>query len=109
MIDRISKSDKKLVMWGTGKRKLQFIHIDDLAANLAAAGLGRTPHFLVVGNPETVSVNQLAKIIMKKLGKKLRITHDTSKPDKPTKIFRFTNPIPPQINLLKGLDMLIYD
>jgi nucleoside-diphosphate-sugar epimerase len=108
MIYRIRKSDKEFVMWGTGKRKLQFIHIDDLTANLAAVGLGRTPPFIVVGNPETVSVNQLAKMIMKKLGKKLRITHDRSKHDKPTKLFQFTNPITPRIHLPEGLDALIY-
>lgn len=108
MIDRVRKSDKTFVIWGTGARKLQFIHVEDLAANLAAIGLRATPSFVTVGNPETVSVNELAGMIMRKLAKKLPITHDTSKPDKPTKLFRFKNPVPPRIRLNKGLDTLIY-
>lgn len=108
MIDRIRKSEDEFVIWGTGKRKLQFIHVDDLAANLVAIGLKKTPSFLLVGHPEQVTVDQLARLILKKLGKRLRITHDTSKPDKATKIFRFNNPVSPRYTLTRGLDTLLY-
>jgi nucleoside-diphosphate-sugar epimerase len=108
MIDRIRKSEDEFMIWGTGKRKLQFIHVDDLSANLVAIGLKKTPSQLTVGNPETVTVDELARLILKKLGKRLRIAHDTSKPDKPTKLFRFENPVPIRYSLSKGLDTLIY-
>lgn len=108
MIERIRTSEKTFVIWGTGKRTLQFIHVEDLAANLVAIGLRPSPDHVTVGNPERITVERLARLILKKLGKRLQITHDTSKPDKATKLFRFKNPVRPRYNLNQGLDTLIY-
>ncbi|MCC2630515.1 MAG: wcaG [Candidatus Paceibacter sp.] len=102
MIRRVDEANDELVVWGKGKRKLQFMYIDDLVANILAAEKSHKD-FLIFGNPEVVSVNDVVTKITTIIGKKLKISHDIAKPDKPTKLSTFQNIITPKINLDSGL------
>lgn len=102
LIHRIYNSSYQLVVWGRGKRKLQFIYIDDLVRNLISIS-NQKRDFFVCGNPQVLNINEVAKIIISLSGKRLKIRNDISKPDKPTKFFRFSNAVKPRIGLKEGL------
>lgn len=69
-------------MWGTGKPKREFLHVDDLAEaclflmeNFNEAG------FVNVGVGEDLSILELAEMIKEIIGYKGEIIHDEKKPD----------------------------
>jgi GDP-L-fucose synthase len=103
IIRRISEADEEFTIWGNGERKLQFIYIDDLVENLIALLDCDTEPLIRVGHPESRSVNDVAETIMRLLKKNLRITHDLAKPNKPTNIAEFRNPVEPRVGLEEGL------
>ncbi|MBU1131191.1 NAD(P)-dependent oxidoreductase [Patescibacteria group bacterium] len=107
IIDRIAKSNKDFTIWGSGKRRIQFIFVDDLVKNLLSASSNKKKNFFVVGNPEAVTVNEVVGKVIKLFGKKLVIDHDLSRPDKITKLVSFSNVVKPKINLDKGLKRTI--
>ncbi|MEO5927996.1 MAG: NAD(P)-dependent oxidoreductase [Patescibacteria group bacterium] len=107
MIRKLKTDDTELVIWGKGTRKLQFIFIDDLAANLVAIGNGKKSGMFLVGNNESASVNAIARMIMVQLGKKKTVRHDLTKPDKPSQLNRFENPVPMKTSLAQGLKKTI--
>lgn len=103
MILKVFTGNKELSVWGSGKREMQFIYVDDIVANLIAAGGVAETKDVLVGNPETLTVNQIAEMIIALSGKKMAIMNDTTKPDQPSRLFEFTNLIPPAVSLLEGL------
>ena len=103
IIQRVDASRETLTVWGRGVRKLQFIYIDDLVANLLAAARSSQALLYAVGNAEAKSVLQIVRLLVGLSGKKLTIVHDLSKPDKTTKLLKFTNAVAPRVNLRKGL------
>lgn len=107
IIQRVKTSESTLSIWGAGKRKLQFIYVDDLIENLIAIGRHRTGGIFTVGNPEILSVNQITKLVMSLMGRKLTIQHDLSKADKETRLSRFRNVKPTRIDLKEGLKRTI--
>ena len=106
IIDRISKSNNSLTIWGKGIRKMQFVYIDDLVSNLLAAMRGKKLLY-IVGNAKSYTVNQVVAKILKICGKPLKIEHDLSKPDKPTNKIIFKNAVKPKVNLEKGLEKAV--
>lgn len=106
MMHKIRESKETLEIWGTGKRKLQFIHVDDLVANLVAAPKAKGNLF-TIGHPESISLINAAKLLMRIMNKNLNMTHDLTKPDKPTKLFQFTNIVAPKKNLERGLKTML--
>jgi len=101
-IKRVMESEESVVIWGSGKRKLQFIYIDDLVRNMVAAG--KSPlNFFVFGNPELVSVNDAARKILSISGRTLKIEHDLKKPDKETTLSKFDNLCVPEVDITTGL------
>lgn len=109
VIQRIKTSKKELTIWGRGIRKLQFIYVDDLVENLIAIGRIRTGGMFTVGNPEVLSVNQITRLIMALMERKLVLRHDLSKADKETKLSRFRNVKHPRVRLKEGLQRTISD
>ncbi|KKU78937.1 MAG: 4-ketoreductase [Parcubacteria group bacterium GW2011_GWA2_47_7] len=103
MVHKVLSGNEVLDVWGGGKREMQFVFVDDIAAMLASAGEGSTQGTIVVGNPETFSVNDIAQEIISLSGKKMRIVNDMTKPDQPSQLFLFINPIEPKISLQDGL------
>lgn len=101
-IRRVEEAEDEVVIWGDGSRTLQFIYIDDLARNMIAASSSKDS-FFSFGNPEKVTINDIARDIVRLSGKKLRITHDLTKPDKPTMLSEFKNIAKPRVNISMGL------
>jgi len=72
----------EVVIWGTGKARREFLHVDDLAA--AAVFLMQRyeePEIVNVGTGEDVTIAELAQLIARIAGYKGRFVFDTSKPD----------------------------
>jgi GDP-L-fucose synthase len=72
----------KVVVWGTGTPRREFLHVDDLASacyflmqNYNEAGL------INIGVGEDISIGELAKLIKDIAGYKGEIVYDTTKPD----------------------------
>jgi len=73
----------RVVLWGTGSPRREFIHVDDLAAacvhvmNLQ----GRKPELLNVGCGEDLTIAELAEVTRRVVGFEGEVVWDDSKPD----------------------------
>jgi len=86
---RVNSWSVSLDMWGTGKPKRGFLHVDDMAdacvylmENVEAEQVyekGIT--HINIGVGEDISINDLAELIAEIVGYDGKIKHDTSKPD----------------------------
>jgi GDP-L-fucose synthase len=88
-----SSPDNKVVIWGTGMPKREFLHVDDLAdACLFLMNLPddvyqslvtshRSPPLINVGSGEEVTIRELALLIRKVVGFEGEMVFDTTKPD----------------------------
>ncbi|MDO8589691.1 MAG: NAD(P)-dependent oxidoreductase [bacterium] len=101
-IMKTAESKDGVVLRSNGKRRLQFVYIDDFVANLIA--IRNSPkNFFVIGNDETIEVKKLVSKIMRLIGKRLKIHVDLNNKDKPTKLDKFNNLIKPKTSLDAGL------
>lgn len=82
---------EKVVVWGSGTPKREFLHVDDMAlASVHVMGLDRPRYdaatrpmqsHLNVGSGEELSIGDLAKTVMQVVGFQGRLEFDTTKPD----------------------------
>lgn len=73
---------KSVEIWGTGKPKREFLHVDDLAEALFFLMLNyNEAGFVNVGSGEDLSIGDLALIIKDIVGFEGELTYNTSKPD----------------------------
>ncbi len=73
---------RELVVWGTGRPRREFLHVDDMAA--ACVFLLRhydSPEIVNVGSGEDLTIRALAELICDVVGFKGELTFDESKPD----------------------------
>ncbi len=93
--------DKEVVIWGSGKPKREFLHVDDMAAacvfimNLPKEDLARVTDPMLshinIGTGEDCSIAELADTIKQVVDFQGQITFDTSKPDgTPRKLMNVT-------------------
>lgn len=81
-IDAIDEKHNNVTLWGSGKAKREFMHVDDLAnAVLFLIKHWEKPDIINVGSGTDISVKELAHLIAKKTGYMGSITWDTSMPD----------------------------
>lgn len=82
MIERVYKSKSDFIVWGTGKQTRSFIYVEDVARGLIEV-IEKYPKCepLNIGSDEEITIEELAKLILKISGKDLKIKFDTSKPD----------------------------
>src|SRR6266403_5417670 len=74
--------DRKLIVWGTGKPRREFLHVDDLAsACLLLLEKYDSPDIVNVGFGEDISIHELAELICEVVGFDGELAWDTSKPD----------------------------
>lgn len=72
----------EVVLWGTGKPRREFMHVDDLADGLFhLIQLPDPPSLVNVGYGEDVTIREAAETIADVVGYKGRLVNDTSKPD----------------------------
>ena len=76
------RKDKKLTVWGTGKPRREFLHVDDLAsACLLLLEKYDSPEIINVGCGEDISIRELAELICDVVGFDGKLAWDTTKPD----------------------------
>src|SRR5213596_3354058 len=76
------RNDQRLIVWGTGKPRGEFLHVDDLAsACLLLLEKYDSPDIVNVGYGEDISIRELAELICEVLGFDGELAWDTSKPD----------------------------
>ena len=77
-----TRSDRRLVAWGTGKPRREFLHVDDLAsACLLLLEKYDSPEIINVGCGEDISIRELAELICEVVGFDGELAWDTTKPD----------------------------
>ena len=77
-----TRNDRKLVVWGTGKPRREFLHVDDLAsACLLLLEKYDSPEIINVGCGEDISIRDLAELICDVVGFDGELAWDTNKPD----------------------------
>ena len=77
-----TQNEKQLLVWGTGKPRREFLHVDDLAsACLLLLEKYDSPDIVNVGYGEDISIRELAELICEVLGFDGELAWDTSKPD----------------------------
>jgi len=80
--DAKTRNEKKLSVWGTGKPRREFLHVDDLAsACLLLLAKYDSPEIINVGCGEDISVRELAELICNVVGFDGELVWDTSKPE----------------------------
>ena len=77
-----TRNEKKLIAWGTGKPRREFLHVDDLAsACLLLLEKYDSPEIINVGCGEDVSIRELAELICEVVGFEGELVWDSTKPD----------------------------
>jgi GDP-L-fucose synthase len=77
-----ARKDQKLIVWGTGQPRREFLHVDDLAsACLLLLDKYDSPDIVNVGFGEDISIRELAELICEVVGFDGELAWDTSKPD----------------------------
>lgn len=78
----VKNGDSQVEIWGTGKPKREFLHVDDLAEACLFLMLNYNEKgFLNVGSGSDVSIRELAEIVAEVVGFNGELIHNTSKPD----------------------------
>ncbi|WP_047816323.1 GDP-L-fucose synthase family protein [Rhodopirellula islandica] len=104
-----------VTVWGSGKPRREFLHVDDLAAAIEhLIGLSDPPDWVNVGTGVDLTIADLAQKIAQATGFEGQILQDASKPDgtpvKCTDIRRIrTTGWAPTINLDEGLVQTVAD
>ena len=76
------KNKKKIILWGSGNAKRELMFVDDFADSVIFfMGKKIKEPFLNIGTGKSYSIKWFAEFLMKKIGIKLKIKYDKSKPD----------------------------
>jgi GDP-L-fucose synthase len=77
-----TRKDRRLIVWGSGKPRREFLHVDDLAsACLLLLEKHDSSEIINVGCGEDISIRELAELICDVVGFNGEIAWDTTKPD----------------------------
>jgi GDP-L-fucose synthase len=75
-------NEPTVTIWGTGKPRREFLHVDDLAdACYFLLNQGNIQSIINIGYGPDISIRNLAKLIFEEIGYEGSITYDESKPD----------------------------
>lgn len=104
------KQDQQVVVWGSGKPRREFLHVDDLAA--ACIFLMQhydRPEIINIGTGKDISIADLASLVKSIVGYEGNIIYDHSKPDgTPRKLLDVSKlkalGWQPQITLRQGIE-----
>lgn len=98
-----------VVIWGTGKPRREFLHVDDLASALLYLAENYSQAGPInVGVGRDISISELAQLVSSIVGFKGKLVYDTSKPDgTPRKLLDVTRLTDlgwrPRIGLAEGI------
>ena len=77
-----TRNEKKLVVWGTGEPRREFLHVDDLAAAcLLLLEKYDSPEIINIGYGEDITIRGLAELICDVVGFDGELVWDKTKPD----------------------------
>ena len=77
-----AQNEKQLIVWGTGKPRREFLHVDDLAAAcLLLLEKYDSPGIINLGCGEDVTIRELAELICEVIGFNGKLVWDKTKPD----------------------------
>jgi len=77
-----TRKDSELIVWGSGKPRREFLHVDDLAsACVLLLEQYDSPEIINVGYGEDISIRELAELICEVVGFDGELTWDANKPD----------------------------
>jgi GDP-L-fucose synthase len=87
-----TRKDRELIVWGSGKPRREFLHVDDLASACALLlEQYDSPAIINVGCGEDISIRELAELICDVVGFDGELTWDANKPDgTPRKLLEVT-------------------
>ncbi|NOY40518.1 MAG: GDP-L-fucose synthase [Planctomycetes bacterium] len=73
---------KEVVIWGTGKPRREFLHVEDLAEAIVFLSQVDSPPDLVnLGTGQDISIQELAELVADIVGYQGLLTNDRTKPD----------------------------
>jgi GDP-L-fucose synthase len=104
-----NRNARELIVWGSGKPRREFLHVDDLAsACLLLLDKYESPEIINVGCGEDISIRELAELICDVVGFSGELAWDTTKPDgTPRKLLNVTRVRAlgwqPEISLREGI------
>ena len=76
------RGDEKISIWGSGKPKREFLHVDDLVdACMHLISINYCGPIVNIGTGEDCSISELAETIMDVVGYRGDLVYDASKPD----------------------------
>ena len=79
---RKHRAKNKLIVWGTGKPRREFLHVDDLAtACLLLLEKYDSPEIINIGCGEDITIRELAELICEVVGFDGKLVWDKTKPD----------------------------
>ena len=77
-----TRKERKLIVWGSGEPRREFLHVDDLAsACLLLLERYDSPEIINVGYGADISIRELAELICEVVGYDGELTWDLNKPD----------------------------
>ena len=76
----LAKDGESITIWGDGKQTRSFLYIDDCLRGIEMLMNSDFDKPVNIGSDRLVTIDELARIIIKISGKKLKIKHDLSKP-----------------------------
>jgi GDP-L-fucose synthase len=77
-----TRKDHELIVWGSGKPRREFLHVDDLvSACVLLLEKYDSPEIINVGCGEDISIRELAELICDVVGFDGKLAWDTTKPD----------------------------
>jgi GDP-L-fucose synthase len=80
--DAKMRKTRELIVWGTGKPRREFLHVDDLAsACLLLLDKYDSPEIINIGCGEDISIRELAELICEIVGFEGESAWDTTEPD----------------------------
>ena len=80
--DARGKNANGVTLWGTGRPRREFLHVDDLArAAVFLMQVWDSPEIINVGTGEDLSIRELAEMICRVTGFQGEIVYDSARPD----------------------------
>lgn len=74
--------EKEVAVWGTGKPRREFLHVDDLAAAvILLMNIYSGSEIINIGSGKDISIAEAAQLLKEVIGYSGAIVYDTAKPD----------------------------